>query len=170
MTSLASLTHATAAPAFNGLFYATAATIIPVFFLAITVQARGHENLLTNLASQYERLKSDKPDKSSPKGCIALIVFIALWVAAIGMLLYGIGGEILAIYALYQRQAESSTGSSVFTGVILMFSLTAAGPAFTFLRWLFDAVLADDKVPPQHPPDWLSDDKDKPETGKADPA
>jgi hypothetical protein len=48
MTSLTALTHAAApaAPAFNGLFYATAATIIPVLFLAIAVQGRGYENLM----------------------------------------------------------------------------------------------------------------------------
>ena len=40
MTGLALLAHsaAAAAPAFNGLFYATVATIIPVMFLAVAVQ------------------------------------------------------------------------------------------------------------------------------------
>jgi hypothetical protein len=43
MTSLATLAHTVPAPPpFNGLFYATAATIIPVLFLAIAV-ATGHE-------------------------------------------------------------------------------------------------------------------------------
>jgi hypothetical protein len=38
----AALAHAatTAPPAFNGLFYATAATIIPVLFLALAAQSR----------------------------------------------------------------------------------------------------------------------------------
>jgi hypothetical protein len=41
MTSLALLAHGAraAAPAFNGLFYATAATIIPVLFLALPSRA-----------------------------------------------------------------------------------------------------------------------------------
>jgi hypothetical protein len=48
MTSLALLEHTATAPAppFNGLFYATAATIIPVLFLAIAVQSRGYQDLL----------------------------------------------------------------------------------------------------------------------------
>jgi hypothetical protein len=48
MSSLASLAHEarTAAPAFNGLFYATAATIIPVLFLAIAVQGPLYGDLL----------------------------------------------------------------------------------------------------------------------------
>lgn len=45
MSSLASLAHA-AEPAFNGLFYATVATIIPVLFLALAVQGRTSENLV----------------------------------------------------------------------------------------------------------------------------
>jgi hypothetical protein len=42
MTSLALLAHAAhaAPPAFNSTFYATAATVIPVLFLAIAVQGR----------------------------------------------------------------------------------------------------------------------------------
>jgi len=48
MTSLASLAHGAraATPAFNGLFYATAATIIPVLFLAIAVQGPLYGDLL----------------------------------------------------------------------------------------------------------------------------
>ena len=47
MTSFALAAHATkASPAFNGLFYATAATVIPVLLLAIAVQGSTYENLL----------------------------------------------------------------------------------------------------------------------------
>jgi hypothetical protein len=44
--SLEALSHATTAPAFNGLFYATAAAVLPVLFLAIAVQGCIHEDLL----------------------------------------------------------------------------------------------------------------------------
>lgn len=47
MTSLTALEHtAHPTPAFNGLFYATAPTIIPVFFLAIAVQGHGFQQML----------------------------------------------------------------------------------------------------------------------------
>jgi hypothetical protein len=53
MTSLATLAHTVSAPPpFNGLFYATAATIIPVLFLAIAVQGRGYESLLEGLVTR----------------------------------------------------------------------------------------------------------------------
>ena len=35
-----------AAPAFNGLFYGTVATAIPVLFLAVAIQGRTYQNLL----------------------------------------------------------------------------------------------------------------------------
>ena len=40
------LAHPHAAPAFNGLFYATAATIIPVLFLALVVQGALFDDLV----------------------------------------------------------------------------------------------------------------------------
>jgi len=57
MTSLTPLAqsaaHATS-PAFNGLFYATAATIIPVLFLAIALQGRMYEDLLKAASDAVE--------------------------------------------------------------------------------------------------------------------
>ena len=56
MTSLATLAHTVQAPPpFNGLFYATAATISPVLFLAIAVQGRGYESLLKVVSSSDAR-------------------------------------------------------------------------------------------------------------------
>jgi len=51
MTSLATLTRAatTAAPAFNGLFYATTATIIPVLFLALAVSGPAYRKELHDI-------------------------------------------------------------------------------------------------------------------------
>ncbi len=60
MTSLASLARAAAAPpsAFNGLFYATVATIIPVLFLAIAVQGQFLEELLALYIASTRRVRS----------------------------------------------------------------------------------------------------------------
>lgn len=46
MISLVALTHAATAPAFNSLFFATAATMIPVLFLAIAVQGTTYQDLV----------------------------------------------------------------------------------------------------------------------------
>src|SRR5580704_14204541 len=58
MSSLALLArHHAAPPAFNGLFYGTAATLIPVFFLALAVQGGLYETLLrgADKAADYEQ-------------------------------------------------------------------------------------------------------------------
>jgi hypothetical protein len=62
MSSLASLAHGAraAAPAFNGLFYATAATIIPVLFLAIAVQGPLYGDLLKASDAALRRFREHK--------------------------------------------------------------------------------------------------------------
>lgn len=58
MTTLALLAHHAAAPAFNTAFYATAATVIPVLFLAIAVQGRGYDALVKAFGAAFRRLRS----------------------------------------------------------------------------------------------------------------
>jgi hypothetical protein len=69
MSSLASLAHTahTAAPAFNGLFYATAATVIPVLFLALAVQGRGYKHLLVAMYVSDRRLDADRKQRRGQK-------------------------------------------------------------------------------------------------------
>jgi hypothetical protein len=130
MSSLAPLAHAAASPPFNGLFYATTATIIPVLFLAIAVQGRGYENLINSI-DVVDPLTDDSGPWYTVLGRMA--AYLALFMAAGGILIYGVLSEIAAIYALYQQQAESGTGQLVLTGVIFLIIATAAGPALTLL-------------------------------------
>jgi heme O synthase-like polyprenyltransferase len=52
---LAAMTLVLAAPAFNGLFYATAATIIPVLFLALAVQGATYRDLMAAAQAARKR-------------------------------------------------------------------------------------------------------------------
>ena len=164
MTSLAPLAHAAAPPPFNGLFYATAATIIPVLFLAIAVQGSAYENLIKAMAVLFRHIEDSGPryGKSVPWAA-----YFALFVVAAGILAYGIGSEIQALYALYQQQAESLTGQTVLIGVILLIIVTAAGPVLNFVRSLFRSITQAGQQRPGHTP---PDAKALPETGKTDPA
>jgi hypothetical protein len=63
MSSLAALTHTAAPPAFNGLFFATAATIIPVLFLAIAVQGRTYQNLVNGILAATRRMVEATSDR-----------------------------------------------------------------------------------------------------------
>jgi hypothetical protein len=166
MTSHAALAQAanTAAPPFNGLFYATAATIIPVLFLAIAVQGRGYQNLINALAD------IDRRRTSSPRGDWKPIPLTAasfvLFSAAALIVVYGVASEIFAIYALYQQQARSSTGQTVLTGLIILTIATAAGPALTFLGYNYRYIRDAAKPPPENT---TPNANTKPEPDKPDP-
>jgi hypothetical protein len=113
MTSLALLAHPAshAAPAFNGLFYATVATVIPVLFLALAVQGSTYRELV----------------KSSQAGHL-----LAKWAAA-GILLYGTMGEIWALLSLSAQRARGASGF-VLLSVIFLVLATAAGPFVAYVR------------------------------------
>jgi hypothetical protein len=70
MTSLTLAAQtAAAAPPFNTAFYATAATVIPVLFLAIAVQGRALEtvtNAATNAAYDYQRARRSRARLKPP--------------------------------------------------------------------------------------------------------
>jgi hypothetical protein len=112
--SLASNAH-TAAPVFNANFYITAATLIPVLFIAIALQSRqGYRRLLgltENLASRKYRAvrESQQPLRSRlPDAGIGIVA--ALLVAILyGIVIAGGLGEELAVFALYQEHDDSST-------------------------------------------------------------
>jgi hypothetical protein len=137
MNSVALAAHTTAAaPAFNGLFYATAATIIPVLFLAIAVQGRTYENLVKTLRAPSPRWTwtfTGPWRQQLP----AVIVALATMTIVVAILVFGAVSEILAVYALYQQQALARIGQGVLNAVIFLVIATAAGPALAFLRALF---------------------------------
>ena len=106
-----------------------------------------------------------------------------LWVGG-AIVFYGIFSEVVAVYALYQQQAESSSAETVLSGTILMVIATAAGPALAYLRAILRAAY------PSWPPGiqrWLAgvagigqpraaptsasgtEPSREPETGKTDP-
>jgi hypothetical protein len=182
MTSLTALAHAAPAPAFDGLFYATTATIIPVLFLALAVQGRTYENLMTTFTDAWPRWTiPGQWIRSLPAGAIALTASIAGFI-----LLYSAASEIAAIYALYQQQAAHSTAQAVLIAVTFMVIMTAAGPTLTYWRavvvpiargskWLItgqpspyakpEAAGADEAATIRHPQSHPG-----PEPGKTDPA
>lgn len=138
---------------FNGLFYATAATAIPVLFLAIAVQGTTYENLLASsarmagpLLRNLWRLINDPGPRLRDLAAALLYVgiaspvlsLLALLPAAIAaaVLLSGFSGEAEALIALYHQR--SPTGPiSVLTAALILTAGVAAGPALRFARYFF---------------------------------
>lgn len=119
MNSLASLTHAAApaAPAFNADFYITAATVIPVLFLAFAVQGRTYQDMLQAIRRAKER---------------AAISYRPLRILALLILAAGTNGEIVAILALYDR--STSAEGYVLIAVISLVIAVVVGPAYALWR------------------------------------
>jgi hypothetical protein len=144
--NLALLAHHAASPAFNGLFYATAATIIPVLFLAIAVQGLAFQQVLLamrwlNGATNAARRRHDYYRRYSlPLG----LATIAAMLIAAAIPYLGAAGEIDAILALYHQQA-SGAGSLVLAATILLAIVAAGGPAIAFVGAL-------NRVPPRVSP------------------
>lgn len=177
MSSLASLAHGAraAAPAFNGLFYATAATIIPVLFLAIAVQGPLYGDLLKAFEAALRRLREHRAG-SSPRRLV-----LRLWIgsvlasgAAVAILIVTVGGEIEALVSLNVGRAYGDPHAAIAAAVLLT-AAAAIGPALAFARLMVtlyprrgksggaspvagaDDVLRDERLPLAEP-----------KTGKAD--
>jgi hypothetical protein len=138
MTSITALTHAAAAaaPPFNSNFYITAATAIPTLFVALAVQGNGYENLL----------KSSTALSNSRRFIPAVVVSSLLIAPATAILFFAVLGESLAVYALYQQQAESTTSQYVLVATITFVFATAVGPAVTFAKFFYN--IANDRTSP----------------------
>jgi hypothetical protein len=126
MSSLVSLAHAArpAAPAFNGLYYATAATIIPVLFLAIAVQGPLYGDLLKAFDAALRRLREHRAG-SSPRRLV-----LRLWV---GSVLATVGGEIEALLSLSVQRPYGDPHAAIAAAVLLTVA-AAIGPALAFAR------------------------------------
>ncbi len=139
MTSLAVLAQNTGAapPAFNGLFYATIATIIPVFFLALAVQIP----TFVRVFRAYQGLGHAPPSEQRTRWQAFLSV-VAMIVAALMQIVLGAGviaagwGEMLAVYALHQEQDQASTQQIVFGSVALLIVGATGLPVLNYLGGL----------------------------------
>jgi hypothetical protein len=130
--TLASLAHEAtkAAPAFNGLFYATAATIIPVLFLAVAVQGRTYESLLTTLSKLQKRLeRPGDPDNSG-------LYWQVINGLAFFIILFGTLGEIYAVLSLYWQRPEGPQVIAV--SVVLLTITVTGGPTLAYGRIMVD--------------------------------
>jgi hypothetical protein len=107
-------------------FYLVSATIIPVFFLALTLQGKQFdavEELLRKLTHWSERgLQEIQPEKGWIWIIVKLAFFQVSWMVIRGVttlvLAFSVLGEILAILALSQGSADPVTHNLVLVAVI----------------------------------------------------
>ena len=101
------MSHALAAAhhavAFNGLFYATMATVVPLLFLAVAVQGRTYDDLVEAIARLYDY---DPPASDSVWPVIAMLAIVALPFIALAVLIVAAWAEISAVLALEWQRPE----------------------------------------------------------------
>jgi hypothetical protein len=119
------LAHGQPAPPSNGLFAATAATVIPVLFLSLAVQAAYFVRVSRNYQELARRAlqarRSGRQVVFATAGRSLLLVFGASIIAA-GW------GEALSVYALYQGQARSFTQRVILGSLMFLIAGAAALP------------------------------------------
>jgi len=115
---------------FNRDFYTTIATVIPVLYLALTVQGQLYGNMLRRA---WRGLLRKERDWGWSLRLLRLAISVGLIVAAVAILAAGLGGEILAILVLYNA-SSALAGPWVLLSVIVLIVAAAVGPFWAFLR------------------------------------
>ena len=124
----------TAASSFNSDYYVATATVIPVLFLAIAVQG----TLLQNLVKTTASLAGEPGERATTLmdqvlSNVAFAIRMLLAILGMGVVLFGVGGEVLSILSLmWQRPVGSEQTPGV--AVIGLTGLAAAAPALAVIR------------------------------------
>ena len=125
------------AAGFNSNFYTVVATLIPVLFIALAVQVP----LFVRVFVAYQSLARARPYGRSrglieQGGLIYKIIFNAsAWVLVfllVPIVIAGVWGELLAVYALYQQQDQPSTRYLVLVLTVLLIIAVPAMAVATF--------------------------------------
>jgi hypothetical protein len=143
--------HGTVAPVaepFNSDFYVTCATVIPVLFLAFAVQGRSYEDLL--------RLALEQDQARKPGGrlrrAVRYVGVQALRYSAYIILVAGIGGEMVALAALYYGREGPDQRVLVLRLTALLVVAAASGPIASYVKTFWRGIApGEDASQPEAP-------------------
>jgi hypothetical protein len=130
----------TAAPVFNGTFYATVATIIPVLFLAIAIQGNIYQAILLEYA---RRTRAYRQRMRAADAAGQLTIRKALGgglaaqvpgILASAILVGGLYGEGVALDALYVQKAPPGAGLIVLLVTLYLVAVATSGPMGQYVR------------------------------------
>jgi 8-oxo-dGTP diphosphatase len=141
VTFITALSTPASVPAFNGTFYTVAVSVIPVLYLGIAVQGDLYSNLMSmgwravvNLASHWTPAKADVPKSDKRERTFRFaIVPTLVGLIAVGILFFGIIGEILGLLSLYWQRVVGF-GWLPFLATAFLLIVTAGGPIAVLLK------------------------------------
>lgn len=133
---------------FNGDFYLVAGTVIPVLFLALTLQGQTFDRLTESLReSSRKAIRKDLQEQSGFGAgfrmfVIATVIFI--------IVVAGLAGEFMAMIALYTRSLDKSLEVTVLVCLLVLvlavvsvlfvkYEIAVIGPFIEILKPLFAA-------------------------------
>lgn len=117
LTTLAHASHITSQPSYTT-FFATVATIIPVLFIATALQG----------STTYQALL--KAGTFSPEQQMYPAII------AIAILISGVGGELVAVFALYDQSIDAATAGWILAATFILTLTAAAGPAVALWKFM----------------------------------
>lgn len=123
--------------AFNANFYLTAATVIPVLYLALTLQGNTYNNLMT----RWRKINKESSFTFWPQVRVVTAAILAISGAAITIL--GIIGEYSALQALVQERTGPNTQVNVFDACTALLITVGIGPVYLFLNAFFGTMRDD---------------------------
>ncbi len=114
---------------FNANFFIVVATVIPVLYLALTLQGPTYERLMTRWRSAVREGHRDRSFKSEARTVTAAIFAIG----GAAVVLYSVYAEFLSLRALYSETANTATQRTVLQASVALLIMTAGGPAYAFV-------------------------------------
>ena len=121
-------------------FYATAATVIPILFLALAVEGSTWENMVRNVVTAGDVMRWRDPAARELRRASRLL-FLLLAISGFLVIFAGFGGEFVAIATLYNGSNASGSAGFVVLAVILLTAGVAAVPAAKFGKVVLEAWL-----------------------------
>jgi hypothetical protein len=119
---------------FNADFYVTAATVIPVLYLALTLQGSTFEKVMSKWRdSVQDESKDVRPIQ------VFLPAYVLFCILASVIILGGLLGEFYAIMALYSRSAADHSTVVVAVSLLALLAAVVAGPTISYwsIPWKF---------------------------------
>jgi len=116
---------------FNADFYVTAATVIPILYLALTLQGRTYEDIVNAV---FGKIRRNYIAQAGVRSYIWLILAVILSLAAVAIVVFGITGEWEAILALYNHYSTPGGASWVLFASIILMIAVGIGPIIRFWR------------------------------------
>lgn len=131
---------------FNSDFYVTAATVIPVLYLALTLQGSTLESLL----ERWLKLSTREPGKEwGALSYVSFYLFTGVAITAGFAIFLSIYAEFVSLKVLYYKKSTPQDAQFVFIGITCLLILIAAIPCLKFLVVYFKTAFFGGRVQEQ---------------------